>query len=825
MARWRLFRPPSDLDPESLRRATLVYRLFIPANVLFIVFTTILALFQPQMEMRYLTNVAVALGFSVVILLLLRRGAVRAASVAALAVWFGLITYDALTGGGTQAAGLSAYLFLVLSAGVLSGRRAALLVTGLSIATVLAITILEIFGKLPTATIYSPLQRWIIFSLLCALFVLFHTLSRRSLESALTSANQELQERRRVEQSLRQSEEHLREFSQGAFDGLNIIDNGTIVEPNEQLAMMFGYTVEELVGMDSLALVAPESHEIGAAMRRTPTITTELIGMRKDGSRFPIEVRRRPMSYFGKQVSVVAVRDLTAQKAEEASRRHAEARYQELFENIQDGAFVIRADGSIVALNPVFERMTGFPVSDWLGRRFGELLHPDDLERARSAFSLILSGERGTPNEYRVRTGNGGYLVTEILMSSAVGEGADATFLGIARDVTERKALEEQVRRMQRLESLGALAAGIAHDLNNVLAPIMTAVQLLRQSAAGEESSGILSIVDRSARRGRDIVKQVLTFARGRSNEAVELQPRYVIKEVVSIITQTFPKNIEVISDAPRDLRSFMGNATELQQILMNLCVNARDAMENGGTLTVSARNVTFEREAGGTPAGNYVELSVADTGAGIPESIRERIFDPFFTTKGPDKGTGLGLTTVASIVRNYEGSIDVSSTDGDGTRFTVRFPALTSHIDETVSDESERLPRGNGERILVVDDELSILHICRETLEAYGYSVETASNGVEAITRVADNPPRSFQLVLTDLKMPTVDGPKLLTAIRRLDPSLSVVVMTGSLAELDAVTQEGQRETVTIISKPFTADALLHTVHDCLAVVRKPVE
>lgn len=514
MATWRLFQPPPDADPETLRRTTLVFRLSIPANALIIIFVMFRYAMGPASFQRYLVNVIVAAGLSVIVLILLRRGAARAASATVIATWFVLVAYDTVTGGATLAASMNAYLFVILSAGVLIGGAAALIVTGLSIAAAFGAAMLETFGTLPTVEVGNPVQRWASFALVCTLVGLFHVLSNRNLRSALTQTKTELQERRKVEQSLRQSQEHLRQFSLGAFDGLNITDGGKIVEPNEQLAAMFGYTIDELIGKDALDLVAPESREKGAAARATPTVTAELTGIRKDGSRFPIEIRRRPMSYYGKPVTVVAVRDLTAQKAERANRRRAESQYRELFENIQDGAVVISADGTIAALNPAFERMTGFPRAEWLGKPFGEILHPDDVVRARTAFELIIAGETRTPAEYRVRSKNGSYVIAEILMSNAVGEGPDATFLGIARDVTERKALEEQVRRMQRLESLGALAAGIAHDLNNVLAPIMTAVQLLRQSADGEESSGILAIVDRSARRGRDIVRQVLTFAR-----------------------------------------------------------------------------------------------------------------------------------------------------------------------------------------------------------------------------------------------------------------------------------------------------------------------
>jgi PAS domain S-box-containing protein len=504
-----------------------------------------------------------------------------------------------------------------------------------------------------------------------------------------------------------------------------------------------------------------------------------------------------------------------------------------LFEHIRDAAFAVSPDGTILSLNPAFELMTGFAISDWIGKPFAELLHPGDLASAVQAFEKNVSGTAGPPREFRLRKNDGSYLIAEILLSGRVTHGTAPTHLGIARDVTERKTLEEQVRRMQRLESLGALAAGIAHDLNNALSPIVTGVQLLHDSSTDPAGKGILSIVEQSAYRSRDIVKQVLTFARGKSSETEELQARYVVSEIVSIIEKTFPKNIEIVSSIPKDLDMIRGNATELQQIMKNLCVNARDAMEAGGKLTVAARNVTVTDENrasyGALQPNRYVELSVADTGSGVPASIRDRIFDPFFSTKGPDKGTGLGLATVASIVRDHGGAIFLQTEENRGATFSACFPALTAKKLESAAEESKELPRGAGERLLVVDDEQAILHICRETLEAYGYAIETASNGAEALELFGDRPAGRFRLVLTDLGMPLIDGSSLVATVRKIDPKVATIVMTGSRAigtgnqtpaEHGARAAEGDPPAQAVsgadamIAKPFTAETLLVTIH-----------
>ena len=362
-------------------------------------------------------------------------------------------------------------------------------------------------------------------------------------------------------------------------------------------------------------------------------------------------------------------------------------------------------------------------------------------------------------------------------------DGSPRSILMVNTDITEMKQLEAQFRRAQRLEIIGTLAGGIAHDLNNVLAPISMSLSLMRKRLSDEKSMRILATVESSVRRGTDIVRQVLTFARGAEGDRVILQPKHVVREVEKITRETFTRSIDVQSDLPRDLWKIHGDGTQLHQVLMNLCVNARDAMPTGGILKLKGENVTLtEADARihlDAHAGEYVLLTVADSGTGIPNEIMEKIFDPFFTTKEVGKGTGLGLSTVLGIVKGHGGFIIVQSEESRGTEFRIYLPAA---VGEEAPDQEEQYcegPAGKGETVLVVDDESSVREIAKETLEANGYEVLLARDGAEAIAVFAQQRDR-VRVVLTDLVMPYLDGSATIRALRKIDSRVKIIAASG---------------------------------------------
>jgi two-component system, cell cycle sensor histidine kinase and response regulator CckA len=351
------------------------------------------------------------------------------------------------------------------------------------------------------------------------------------------------------------------------------------------------------------------------------------------------------------------------------------------------------------------------------------------------------------------------------------------------------------------------LAGGIAHDLNNVLAPVMMSVDLLKHRLTDPADREILDIVGSSARRGADMVQQILSFARGMEGRRVEVDVGRILQEVVRIIGDTFPKSIRVELEMTSGLHPVHADPTQLHQVLLNLCVNARDAMPKGGVLRLRAVNTANDEP--------LVRIEVEDTGTGIPADLLGKIFDPFFTSKEPGKGTGLGLSTALAIVRGHGGSLEVSSVPGEGTVFTVFLPALRRAGEKPAVTASPTLQRGRGETVLVVDDEASIRHITRQTLEAYGYEVLDAADGAEGIALFIA---RRFEIdvVLTDMAMPRLDGHALIRELHRIDPSVPVIGVSGvsSIPPLDE-----EKETVRFLPKPYTTSSLLTALREVLDV------
>jgi two-component system, cell cycle sensor histidine kinase and response regulator CckA len=392
-------------------------------------------------------------------------------------------------------------------------------------------------------------------------------------------------------------------------------------------------------------------------------------------------------------------------------------------------------------------------------------------------------------------------------------------YIAIRYDITEQKRTEEHLFRAQRMESIGTLAGGIAHDLNNILSPILMSVDMLQMNDLDDETRKWLGVIRENAERGADLVKQVLTFARGMKGERINVQLKHLVKDLVKVLKETLPKSIKVKVDIDPELSVMSADPTQIHQVLMNLAINARDAMPEGGELAIAVKNIYLDEVAArinlDATVGNYLLLTISDTGTGITENDKTRIFDPFFTTKEFGKGTGLGLATAQSIVKSHGGFINVYSEPEVGSNFAVYFPVAESDALQTGAIERKQFPRGNGELVLVVDDEENIREISRASLEKFNYKVLTAANGEEAISMFADKTD-DISLVLTDIAMPQTDGFELIKAIRKIDETAKIVVMTGLLTEtqLAALQELGIKN---VLQKPFTADALLSLLPEIL--------
>lgn len=380
--------------------------------------------------------------------------------------------------------------------------------------------------------------------------------------------------------------------------------------------------------------------------------------------------------------------------------------------------------------------------------------------------------------------------------------------------------MEQQFLRAQRMESIGTLAGGIAHDLNNVLAPILMSIDLLRMTSRDARALAVLSTIETSAKRGADMVKQILSFARGVEGERMVINIRHIIQDMQHLVHDTFPKEIVFRAELDRELPFFSGDHTQVHQVLLNLCVNARDAMPKGGTLTVTATTLLVDDSyAGMTPgsmSGRYLKIKVTDTGTGIPPEVLDKIFDPFFTTKEHGKGTGLGLSTVLSIIKSHGGFLNVYSEPGNGTTFSICFPAMDAPEGATARVQEDTHPRGNDELILIVDDEAAVRTITQQTLETYGYRVMVAADGTEAVALYSMHR-TGIAAVVTDMMMPVMGGQATIQVLQRLNPAVKVIAASG-------LSNDGSSARATamgvkhFLPKPFTAQTILTALRQVLS-------
>ncbi|MDX2229478.1 MAG: response regulator [Leptolyngbyaceae cyanobacterium bins.349] len=445
--------------------------------------------------------------------------------------------------------------------------------------------------------------------------------------------------------------------------------------------------------------------------------------------------------------------------------------------------------------------------------RWLQAIHPDDRPKTEQELWQAIQLKHGLDTEFRIIAPN--HDTRWIAVKSSLFHDAEdrpQRMIGIHMDITEKKQFEAQFLRAQRLESLGTLASGIAHDLNNVLTPILAIVQLLpmRFPDLNDTTRQMLKSLESSALRGAELVKQILSFARGVEGKRISLQLHHLLLESQAIIDQTFPKSITIQTNIPSDLWAIAADVTQLHQVFMNLFVNARDAMPNGGTLAITAENQHLEpQQVRIHPEANanaYVVVSVADTGCGIPPEILNRIFDPFFTTKDIGKGTGLGLSAVLGIVKSHGGFVDVQSEVGHGSTFKVYLP-VSQAIEPTETDEFKFLS-GQQELLLIVDDEIAICEIIKTTLENYNYRILTAQTGNDAIALFAQHQ-HHVQAVLMDIMMPGMDGLAVLPILQRLKPDIYAIAMSG-IHSTEAVSQAERQGFKDFLPKPFATTDLL---------------
>jgi PAS domain S-box-containing protein len=635
---------------------------------------------------------------------------------------------------------------------------------------------------------------------------------------------QDLTEQKKKEEELRLSEERFASAFESAPIGMALVGiEGRWMKVNRALCQLTGYAAEELLAKTFQDITHPEDlnedleHVREMLAGKIHYYQMEKRYFHKDGHivRVLLSVslvrddRNVPL-HFISQVEDITQRKIAEQKVAEQAA---------LLDQARDAIIVRDMDKRVLYWNKGAERLYGWTAEEAMGREAVDLTY-STLDKFDEAMKVLLekgawSGEIDHVNK------TGKPVIVEArwtLLKDPAGN--PKSVLCINSDVTEQKRIEYHLLRAQRIESIGTLAGGIAHDLNNLLAPIIMGVDLLKHFGLEGASRKVVEDIERSAKRGSSLVKQVLSFARGVEGSKQVLRVRDIFTELESIIHNTFPKDIELEIKLTEDNLMFHGDPTQLDQVLLNLCVNARDAMPRGGKITVAAESVLIDEHHRilhpGIVPGRFVCIEVADTGHGIPAENMEKIFDPFFTTKELAKGTGLGLAITMSIVRSHGGFINAYSEVTRGTSFKVYLPAEAEGArKETGRIEKVEWPRGNGEWILLVDDELPILTVTQQTLNAFGYQVLTAEHGAQAIGLFAANRDK-IALVITDMMMPVMDGPATILALREIDPEIKIIAASG-LSTTNNITKSGRLGTKHFLAKPYTTGTMLTAIRKAL--------
>ena len=760
---------------------------------------------------------------------LIKKGRLRLAGTILVALTTGMTSALAFTAGGLRSMAVQYFPVVILMTGLVLGRRACVIVGSFYAVIGSILATLDLTGNLPLSSVeYSSIFLWITLVILIAMYLLMQRIGDKSVEHALGKATSELERRKKTEEALRASEE----FRKRVFDTSNmpivVSDPKTLqfLDCNPAAARIFRHaSVEETLTKTPLDVSAPVQYDGTPTLEQAKyyadraikegSIKFEWKHQRPDGEIWDAEVFMISFKAGNRQLVQFTLIDITERKKSE-QRIELQAA---LLNASHDAILVWNVSGGIQFMNPAAEELTGQRLTECEGAELKTVLHSQsevELDAAlyQTTHSGSWSGELTLQSDDEPER-----VVASRWTMAPLDPELPPSILITCNDITENKRLENLYLRAQRLESIGTLASGIAHDLNNVLSPIIMGVELLGMNTKDSEDQNSLTVMKESAHRGAETIRQLLTFARGTDPVKGPLQTQQILKEIGRLLQQTFPKNIQIYSDCADQPITVLADPSQLHQMLMNLCVNARDAMPEGGVLFLRLEETELSEEQAGIHPNarpiSYAVFEVADSGCGIPAKILDRIFDPFFTTKPQGKGSGLGLATTLGIIEGHEGFVLVNSEADRGTRFRVYLPSVSSGELRAAAPEAHQITKGQGELVLVVDDEDPIIRMASGILTRHGYTCITANNASEALN-LYEQHREQIQLVLTDIMMPFGDGKQLTTILREQNPALPVVAMSG-LSTSEFKSEIIKSGASAFVSKPFESEQLLGPISHLL--------
>lgn len=641
----------------------------------------------------------------------------------------------------------------------------------------------------------------------------------------------DITERKRAEQALIESEGRKDAILKSALDCVVTLDhNGKILEFNPAAVQTFGYALEDAVGKSMSELIIPPrlraAHRMGFA-RYLATGCSSILGKRievtamcADGTEIPVELSIITTGELPRPTFTAFIRDLTGRQKAEDELRESEERYRDLVENAHDIIYEHDLNGNYTSANQAAERITGYSPQEAIELNFAKIIAPEYLEKAQRMFKRKLDGEKTTAYELEIIAKDGHHVAIEVNTSVVFHDGVPVGVQGIARDVTERTQLEAQLRQSQKLEAVGQLAGGVAHDFNNLLTVIGGYSDLILRRLP-EDSPLLASAAEikKAGDRAATLTRQLLAFSRKQILQPKVLDLNNVVADLQKMLGRLIGEDIDLLTIPAPDLGQVKADPGQIEQVVINLIVNARDAMPAGGKLTVQTANVVLDEEYSRNHvpcvAGKFVMLAVSDTGCGMDTETLSRIFEPFFTTKAAGKGTGLGLSTAYGIVQQSGGNIWAYSEPGIGTTFKVYLPRVDEVAETNSAGNGKRLmPRGS-ETILLVEDEAQVRQIASEILIALGYKVLTAEHGERAFALAKQYQGR-IDLTITDVVMPQLSGRELVERLTPLRPGMKVLYMSGYTD--DAIVRHGLLdERLEFLQKPFASDAFAQKVRKLL--------
>jgi two-component system cell cycle sensor histidine kinase/response regulator CckA len=633
-------------------------------------------------------------------------------------------------------------------------------------------------------------------------------------------------ERRRAEEKLSIRENELRTIIDSEPECVKMIaEDGSLLQMNPAgLAMMGAESLEQIQGRCIYPMIEPEYRQQFQEANKdvfkgeSRKLEFKMTGLK--GASIWLESHAVPLrGADGKIIAQLAVtRDITRRKLAEEALRQSELRYRNLIENARDIIFTISADQTITSLNPAFETITGWSRADFIGEDVRQIICPDDLPLASKILAKVLRGETPRMFELRVCSKPGGYVVGEFMTTPQIENGKVVGILGIARDMTYHKKLEEQLLQAQKMEAVGQLAGGVAHYFNNILTTILGYGEFLQEHIeAGSPLRNYVDIIRTSANRASNLTHNLLAFSRKQIINPRPVKLNDIVTRVERLLSRLIGEDIELKTALSAKDVIVRADPFQIEQVLMNLATNARDSMPEGGLLIIETGNVELDEDfmrthAYGEP-GPYALLSVSDAGIGMDEETRKRVFEPFFTTKEVGKGTGLGLSMVYGIVKQHEGFIDVYSEPGKGTTFKIYLPATALEAEETTVESRPVL--GGEETILVAEDDETVRRLTSDQLRKFGYTVITAENGEDAIEKFMVNREK-IHLLLLDVIMPKKNGKEVYTEIKKITPGIKALFLSGYPADLihrRGILEEGLH----FVPKPVSTSDLLRKVREVL--------